>query len=108
MDLFGLALGVLAVAILGFGAALLIARRVMKRRIASIVGPYLVRVGPAKGRGREGTDLEHEFDTLADAQEAARSALLTWPDDDVSAFVLGCRADDEWDVVDRVDVLTPS
>lgn len=106
MTFAGLALGALALAILLFMSSLLVARRVLKRRTANVVGPYLVRIGSAKGRGRDGVDLATQFDSLDEARSAASAALLEHPDDDVVAHVLGRRPDDEWDVIDRVDVLT--
>ncbi len=100
-------LGALAAAILLFSVALFVSRRILKHRLANVAGPYLVRIGLPGGRGRDGDDLDTTFETLEEARQAATAALLTHEDDAVVAFVLGQRDDQQWDVIDRVDVLTP-
>ncbi len=106
MTTVGYLLGLLAVLILGFSLTLMVTRQIVKRRLDNVVGPFLVRLGPPKGRGRQGQNLPDRFDTLEAAQEAATAALLGHPNDDDVAYILGRREDDQWDVVDRVDVLT--
>ena len=98
IELVSLLLALLGASILLFGVALFVSNKVN--------GPYLVRIGPAKGRGRDGDDLEERFDSLDAARSAAEQALLGWPERAV-AHVLGQRTDGDWDVVDRVEVLHP-
>lgn len=106
MTTVGYLLGLLALLILGFWVTLMVTRQIVKRRLENVVGPFLVRVGPPKGRGRLGTDLPERFETLDGAKEAATAALLVHPNDEDVGYILGRRDDDQWDVVDRVDVLT--
>lgn len=92
---------------------LLFAARILQRfRARSHVGRYRVRIGPASGNGRTGSDLGDELNTVAEARERATSALVAIaPDDEFAtgsgdvAFILAARDDGGWDVVDRIDVL---
>jgi len=68
-------------------------------------GLYRVRVGPAAGRGRDGTDVEQDLESLDDARVLAREVLVQGDQPGHVAFVLAARDDGEWDVVDRIDVL---
>lgn len=104
IELVSLLVALLGAAIVLFGVALFVANKLNDRRAQSVVGPYLVRIGPAKSRGRDGDDLEQRFDSLDEARVAANEALLGRPERAV-AHVLGQRSDGEWDVIDRVEVL---
>ncbi|MCP4963358.1 MAG: hypothetical protein GY925_29335 [Actinomycetia bacterium] len=106
VELISLLVALLGAAILLFGLGLFVANRVNRRRLAGVSGPFLVRVGSPKGRGRDGEDLDDRFESLDEARAAAQEALLT-RSDELVAHVLGQRPDGQWDVVDRVDVLQP-
>jgi hypothetical protein len=106
VEFLSLLVAVLGAGILVFGVMLFVANRVQRRRVANVVGPYLVRIGTRHGKGRDGDDLVDQFETLVDARLAAQAALLASELDEIAGFVLGARADGHWDVIDRVDVLT--
>jgi len=100
------ALAVLAFLILLYLIALTWGRVVQAVRRRHHVGTYRVRIGPSDARGFEGDDLDDDFASLPEARAAAKATLLELDRDADVAFVLAERDDGEWDVVDRVDVLT--
>lgn len=99
------ALVVLAVATIAFAVAMGAARTVQRARARRHVGVYRVRIGPARGRGIDGDDLDGDETSLDAARARARAHLLARDVDGAVAFVLAARDDGEWDVVDRIDVL---
>ena len=98
-------LAVLGFVILLFLVALTGGRVLQVVRRRHHVGTYRVRIGPGDARGFEGDDLDGDFGSLAEARTAAKTTLLELDGGSDVAFVLAERADGEWDVVDRVDVL---
>jgi len=88
-----------------FAVSLAVGKLVQGWRARRHCGLYRVRIGPAAGRGRDGTDLEEDLQSLDDARAVAREVLVESRQPNHVAFVLAARDDGEWDVVDRIDVL---
>jgi hypothetical protein len=104
VSLLGLALGLLAVAIIGYAVALAWGRVVMARRARHHDGTYAVRLVPSGGEPRL---LGAEFGSAASARAAATETLVeAGPGQPVTVGqVLARRHDGTWDVVDEVHVL---
>jgi hypothetical protein len=100
------ALALLAALILLYSLALMTGKVLQRVRARHHVGEYRVRIGAPDARGFDGIDLENDFVSVAEAKVGALEALLKAADSTDVAFVLARRDDGEWDVVDRVDVLS--
>jgi len=100
----GLAMGVLALAVVGFVVAMGWGRLVLWRRSCHHDGTYVVRLVPTEG---EPWLLAEEFGSADRARAAATETLVGAEPraPAASGQVLARRHDGTWDVVDEVHVL---